>query len=228
MSRFQELQIILMFLFLVSACATDPRENPLPQLDCEQFQHLYVINHGIHTGIAIRRADLVEILPNLADHFQYGNYLEIGWGDARYYPAPNPTFSLGAQALLWSTPSVLHLVLIPESPLQSFQQLEILQIWVPKSGYLELLQYIKETFFFSADSEVIRLGEGLYWDSWFYQANGYFNVFNTCNRWVAGALQTAGFPISDRGIIRAESLLKRLRREMNSLNSRGISNDHCL
>ena len=210
--------LFILLIFLQTACAASQPGNLSVQNNCGELQKIYVINHGLHTGIVVKRKDLIEVLSQLENDLPSGEYLEIGWGDEQFYQAPNATAGLAIQAMLWPTSSVLHLVAIPESPQRTFPKLEILKISLPDSGYQKLLHYIAETFERPANDQISHLGPGLYGNSYFYKATGSFHTFNTCNTWVARAIETTGYPISSKGVIRAESLLSQLRRDIDSGN----------
>jgi len=71
---------------------------------------LYVVNHGWHTGLVIRRGD---IPPGLwTEHAQAppGEFLEAGWGEREFYQSRDPGLWLALRAALWPQASVLHLV----------------------------------------------------------------------------------------------------------------------
>lgn len=208
---------MLIFAYLLGACTTEP-SNPATINVCDGLdpRTFYVINHGLHTGIAVNRKDLADITPFLTTDLGSEEYIEFGWGDERFYQARTVTFGLAIQAMLWPTSAVLHVAGIPETPQSYFSNSEILEISVPQSGYNKLLVYIVETFERTIDGNLVRLGPGLYGNSYFYRANGSFHTFNTCNTWVAKSIEASGFPITSRGIIRAENLLSLLRRGIDT------------
>ena len=208
---------MVLFISILAACALNPTNSTIiNECDEPESKSFYIVNHGLHTGIAVKRHDLAEIVPSLETDMHSGEYLEVGWGDERFYQAPTATAGLAIRAMLWPTASVLHLVAIPESPQRTFPKLEILEISVPGSGYRKLLQYIADTFERTSDDHITRLGPGLYGNSNFYKATGSFHTFNTCNTWVARAIETTGYPMTSEGIVRAESLLSQLRRDVDS------------
>jgi uncharacterized protein (TIGR02117 family) len=196
---------------LLAACALNPINSTVNECDKRDNRAFYIVNHGLHTGIVVKRTDLTALIPELGEDLDTGEFLEIGWGDEKFYQARKVTPALAIQAMFWPTSSVLHVISIPESPRRYFPKNEILEISVPPSGYAELLGYIAETFEYTAENQVIRLGPSLYGKGYFYKATGSFHAFNTCNTWTAGAIETTGYPIDSEGIIRSESLLNRLR-----------------
>jgi hypothetical protein len=88
---------------------------------------------------------------------------------------------------------------------------EVVEVSVPQTGYEKLLAFVAGSFGRTAGNGVIKLGPGLYGNSWFYRAEGDFSTFSTCNTWVAKSIETTGFPISGNTTITAEGLLSQLR-----------------
>jgi len=183
---------------------------------CAQPQAIYVVRHGWHTSIVVERSDLVERIPALARDFSSGRYLEIGWGDERFYRAQSPTLAMGIRAIFWPSSAVLHIVSVPETPRRYFAGGEILELTVPGSGYRELLSHVVASFRRPSGDEVIKLGPGLYGYSWFYRANGVFYALNTCNTWVAQSIETTGYPISSATTITAKGVLSQLHSGMHT------------
>ncbi|MFQ5541676.1 MAG: DUF2459 domain-containing protein [Candidatus Binatia bacterium] len=206
--------LLVLVLFLRS-CAMAPTDRPMV-LECEALRAFYVVSHGWHTGIVVNRRDLIEMVPSLEDNFSSGEYLEIGWGDERFYQAKTATLGLVLQAIFWPTPTVLHIVTVPTNPRRYFSGSESVEVSVPQSGYVKLLAFVAKSFSRTPSDGVIKLGPGLYGNSWFYRAEGAFSAFNTCNTWVAKSIETTGFPISGMTTITAEGLLSQLRENFDA------------
>jgi len=192
-----------------------PRDRPTA-LECDATRAFYVVSHGWHTGIVVNRRDLIEVVPPLEDNFSSGEYLEIGWGDERFYQAPTVSLGIVFQAIFWPTPTVLHIVKVPYNPQRYFSKSEVVEVSVPQTGYEKLLAFVAGSFGRTAGNGVIKLGPGLYGNSWFYRAEGDFSAFNTCNTWVAKSIETTGFPISSTTTITADGLLFQLRESMDA------------
>ena len=176
---------------------------------------LYVVSHGWHTGLVLKRRSLVEVLPFLAEDVRGGEYVEIGWGDERFYQAQTVTAGLALRAILWPTSSVLHVVAFQGPPQRYFSQSKVVELSGTQAGYRDLLAFVARSFTRTSDNALIRLGPGLYGDSWFYHAEGVFHAFNTCNTWVAEAIEKTGYPISSRTTLTAQDVLSQLRRSSN-------------
>ena len=52
------------------------------------------------------------------------------------------------------------------------------------------------------------LGQGIYEKSIFFKATGGYQITNTCNTWVAEALETSGVPVDSFLTLTADSVLK--------------------
>lgn len=194
---------------LAQGCAAAPSANAADA--CPAERAVWVVNHGRHAGLVVRRQDLVTARPGLAETLSAGAYVEVGWGDARYYPDPDPGLDLGLRALLWPTASVLHLVVLPEPPARHFRGTEVLSVSLSEAGHRDLLAFIADSFAPAVgDGPPRRLGPPLYGQGGFYPARDHFHLFNTCNTWIARGLEGAGYPVSAGWVVTVDQLLSRL------------------
>jgi uncharacterized protein (TIGR02117 family) len=205
--------ILLLLSVIFSKSVTVAAMAVLPDKEvCAAGKTVYVVNYGLHTGIVVNREDFIASMPMLAGNFPNGNYVEIGWGDAKFYQSRNPSIYLAIQAMFWPTESVLHVVAIPGMPRHYFSNdVNIIELSLTQDGYQRLLNYLAGTFTYLDNRQIVLLGPGLYGSSYFYRAEGEFHAFNNCNTWVARSLEQSGYPISSRGVVTATSLLSRIR-----------------
>ncbi len=209
------LRIGLILVLLLSGCAIR-NTPPSPSVECGAGHTFYVLGHGWHTGIAVPRDDLISLLPTLSKDFPQGKFIEIGWGDEEFYQAQTATIWTTLGAILWPTSTVLHVAAFSGAPGEYFRDSEVIEITVLEAGYRRLLQYIVDTFARTPDKELKRLGPGIYGHSWFYRAVGSYSTFNTCNTWVAEAIRTSSFPMSNPKALTAEGVMEQLRGEPSS------------
>ncbi len=201
--------LALTFAF-IAGCATrevSPRTAP----EEEQRQVFQVVKHGWHVGIVVDQDDMASRMPQLGADFSGAAHLEIGWGDARFYQADEPSAGLALRAALWPTASVMHVVGFSGDPARYFSASEVVDVCVRRSEYVRLLDFIRESFERGPQGEVLPLGPGLYGTSRFYRARGSFHLFNTCNTWAARAVAATGTPVATR-IVTAGALFSQLRR----------------
>lgn len=177
-----------LLLLFVAGCAQPP-------LRCESPRALYVVSHGWHTGVIVGRSDLAKHLPALAE-FGDKEYLEIGWGDEQFYRAPKGSVGLALRALFASPSSALQVVGFSGAPRDYFPRSDFAEVRSDESGYRAALTFVADSFRRTHEGQLTRLGRSLYGDGWFYATKDSFHAFNTCNTWVARAIEKTGHPIS--------------------------------
>ncbi len=177
----------------------------------EETVTIHVTSNGWHTGIVVARASLpAGAVPEAAD-FPEAQYLGFGWGDAEYYPAAKPTFTMALGAALKPTPAVLHLAGLPAHPREVFPSAEIVELAISSDGLGKLVAYLEASFARDGARRVEASGPGLYSFSRFYPATGEFHLFNTCNTWTARGLRAAGVAIDLSRATSAEDVMAQLR-----------------
>ncbi len=187
--------VLLIITLIISSCAL-PIKNLYPPHTPEETRVIYVVSHGWHTGIVIDKSDIPNnLIPEKLD-FADSKYLEIGWGDSGFYQAPNITVALTLQALFTPTKSVMHVVGLKELPEKEFLQSEIIQLNLSDKGLFKLIEKVHESFERGKKNKSIILRNGLYKDSKFYPAKGYYHAFRTCNNWTGEMLRSSGMPIT--------------------------------
>ena len=166
---------------------------------------LYVVAHGWHTGLAMRAADIQFERWQPLPHPAGSRYIEVGWGDRDYYPAPGFNLWYAFKALAWPTPSVLHVVGFEQPPAQTFPASEIVELRVSRDGLERLLAYITASF----ERDPAPIATSLYATGAFYPSHEKFHLLNTCNVWVARALRTTGIEL--RPALTTQGLMEQLR-----------------
>jgi len=164
---------------------------------------IYISTNGLHTDF---------ILPCVNDFFDWtkwvsnqdyssdlskDHYLSFGWGDRAIYldldSWDNLTVALTLKTLLWPTPTLMRLTAHEDLP-QNKKMIH--QTSITQEQYIKLCQYIFDTFTLDSGKKEIRI-EGVEGVSFtandnFYQANGKYHAFNTCNNWVNRGLRQIG------------------------------------
>jgi uncharacterized protein (TIGR02117 family) len=173
---------------------------------------VYVVSHGWHVGIAVARADVApSIWPEAADLGPF-RYIEVGWGDGAFYPAPRGTLALAIEAALSSKSSVLHVAGFDAPVTEFFPGSTVIDLAVSPEGFDALTRFIHETYARDDAGQPVRLGAGLYGHARFYRATGRYRLFDNSNHWTARALQAARCPIDPSGAFSADAVLDRVRR----------------
>ncbi|MDX1366765.1 DUF2459 domain-containing protein, partial [Pseudomonas sp.] len=177
------MRIALLALSLtLFGCASTPAP-PAPE---GEWRSVHVVNHGLHTGLVIVRADLLDVLPGLTEAFDDGDFLELGWGDEDFYRAAQPTLGLTLQALFWPSASALHVLTVAGDPRRQFAGRELIEVRLAEHGYRQLLGFVAARVTRTAQGALLVLGPGQYAGSRFYRAEGRYSLLYTCNTWVGG------------------------------------------
>jgi len=215
MGRWFSLLPLLLWL-VVGGCTVSDAD--LPQAHAPA-QVIYVVGHGWHTSLVVKRADIPAGLWPEHNDFPQATYIDLGWGDKEFYQAKEPTSGLAIRAAFNSTGSVLHVVGFTPPPAEYFPGSDVFAVRLSPAGLAALSTFIHATYKRDAQGHPISLGQGWYGDSKFYLAEGQYHLFNTCNNWVAKALQVAGAPINAALAMTASSVLSQVRRFGIPLNT---------
>ena len=187
--------------YLCSFIPTRPnkRPGPLPHT-------LYVHSNGVHTDMILP----VELLPaDLVRQLQPvpgTRYLGIGWGDKGFY-LDTPTwaelkFSTAFRAMVLKSPTAMHVT--------HYSRIGDDWFAFPIDGeQLEIFHtYLWSSFQTPQAGVIVPIPDSGYTPrDFFYEANGNYQAFQTCNEWVNDALKlmhvkTAIWSPFDWGILR--------------------------
>ncbi len=186
--------LILLLCVAISACSNRPYSVLSSDIQVDTGATIYIVSHGWHTGFVMPSAEIYKHLPELERRFGQTPYLEFGWGDRGFYQANQITSGLSLRAIFWPTESVMHVVAVDEHPQHYFSGSEMHSFCLNKQHYAQLIDFIRQSFLLN-NNDVSTLKAGLYGDSQFYKGAGDYYLFNTCNKWTARGLESAGFDI---------------------------------
>lgn len=203
--------LILLCCSACVACAENTVKNDSLQQAEEATETIYLVSHGWHAGIVIKRAEIDPAIWQEADDFPSAEYLEVGWGDKDYYQTPDPDWGITLKAGLLPTDSVLHIVGFRGAVTRYFSASEVIEVGLSESGFKALCRYISASHQRDPAGKAERLGPGLYGNSRFYRSHETYHLFNNCNAWSARALKKAGKPITPSSIITVDQLMSGVR-----------------
>ena len=204
--------IILAVSLIVSGCSMEPHviESAL-ESNPVRDQSVYVTNHGWHTGFVIPAQSANASLLFLKQRFGSVAYYEFGWGDEGFYQAEEITSGLVMRAIFWPTDAVMHVVAVPVEPNKYFLNSEVIELKLSNRELKSLQTFINRSFDYTAAGKAKRLAKGIYGNSQFYQAKGKYFMTNTCNKWTAKGLQSAGMDINAGFKLTADSVMSYLK-----------------
>ena len=197
--------MLIALIFSLSGCAGFEEWKYLPATKADE-KTFHVVKDGWHTAIVLSRQDLGYEFSFLDDYLRESPYYEFGWGEADFYQTEKITISLVLKALFWKNPTVMHVVAVPTIPGEYFKQ-EVVELNLSQTGLDHLRKALRASFKFDENNRPHSLKKGLYGESKFFKAEGYFFIANTCNSWTAAMLESAGVPMDSIPTLRAESVI---------------------
>ena len=171
-----------------------------------------VVDYGWHAAIVVRREDVdPTIWPEVRD-FPDAALVEVAWGDRDFYMAEKATGWLAVKAALFTSGSVLHVAGLGPSALASLPADAVVELGVSRAGFDAMTRFIHDEYQQAGEGGAVPLARGLYGTSWFYAARSRYHLFNTCNTWVARALQQAGIRVTAAGTLTAGAVMHQAQR----------------
>jgi uncharacterized protein (TIGR02117 family) len=134
----------------------------------------------------------------MLDSFPGARYLEVGWGEAHYYPGHSRGLWGLLRAGAWPTGSVLHVVPVEGGVTERFPGRTVVRVPVGPSQLNALTAFVASSFTVDATGQAVEAASGYYAGSQFYRSPLPYHVFNNCNHWAAAALEAAGCDTAPR------------------------------
>ena len=165
----------------------------------ERGVQLFVRTNGVHTWIMVPivtpQMDWRLLAParDIREPRLAGNYLAIGYGDRDFY-LNTPTWADLSLATAFAAATGQGTTLIhadhERDPRADADQRPLR---VTGAQYARLVRFIVASFKRDASGRPIPLlGRGYGYSDTFYEANGSYDAFHTCNEWTGAALRAAG------------------------------------
>ena len=196
---------------LLWACASVPGDL-FPPDPGEPTRTIYLVRHGWHAGIVVKRADIPPGVWPQHKEFPDAKYLESGWGDKDYYMTPSPHLGMTLKAGLLPTASVLHIVGFSGSVAGYFPQSEVLRVDLSEAGFQRLCSYLERSYALDEAGRSQALGPSLYGAGRFYLSRERYHAFNTCNVWTARGLREAGLPMTPAVNLTVDTLIANVKK----------------
>lgn len=197
--------------FLIAFCCSRITINTNPS-NAKEIA-IYIMTNGVHTDIIV---PAVSAEMNWTKEISYRNtleadsnykYLAIGWGDKKFY-LETPEFSdlklsNGLRAISGLSTSAMHTTYYKNIR----EDASCKKIIISKVQYRQLIDYILNSFKKDETGHLINVKSNIHYDigDAFYEAEGSYSIFKTCNTWANAALKACGqrsclWTIFDTGI----------------------------
>jgi uncharacterized protein (TIGR02117 family) len=121
-------------------------------------------------------------------------YLKFGWGDRDFYMNTPSLDKIQLPRLMRTlfapgNPTAVHINGYAEIPNEANHVTQC--VGLTRTQYLNLVAYVRRSFRDGKDGKLDRIQDGFVSAAGFYEGMGYYSIANTCNNWVAGALDAA-------------------------------------
>lgn len=173
---------------------------------------IYIMTNGVHTDLVLPiKSDIKDWsqeikFENTQAQDSTNNFIAFGWGDKGFYLNTPEWSDLKAStafnAAFGLSTSAMHTTFY-----KSLRESKTcVKITVSNENYQKLVDYIESGFQHDANQQPIFIAATTYGknDS-FYEANGKYNLFQTCNSWANAGLKAANqkaalWTVTDTGI----------------------------
>ncbi len=192
--------LLVLIMFTVHLSGQDP----------EEFE-IFVVQEGWHTGIIFKTNDVDSTIWPEIVHYRNKKFVDVGWGDEKFYQVPGYPVFVAARAVLFPTQSVLR-VFPYSTPILSayFEDSRILKFNITRQELDNLSRFIAESYKRDEDGNA-QLSE-LYDDNdHYFLATRKYHLFRTCNTWVALGFKESGFDVRSFFVLYGKQLFKQLR-----------------
>ena len=176
-------------------------------------KRIYLSTSGVHLDIIIPVDLMTAEMREQLWHNKTAELLAFGWGDKGFY-LDTPTWAelspkVALNAMLLPSPTTMHVT--------EYQTINSLWAAIDLSqDQLDVLNdYLKGYFALDASGKFQELlGQGYTPQDRFYEANGKYHCFKTCNTWVNTALKKMGLRTAvwtpvDKGVLRFQQGTRR-------------------
>lgn len=182
----------------------------------------HLLDNGFHTDLAVPRAALEARGGPLAEAVRDlppGDWILIGWGDARFYVDQSPMESRlpdGARAFFRpGNPSVIMLDPAQRHPHDLFAEDGRRSFHLTPAGFDRMAAHIEASLDLSGGGPRVaaaRAGD----DARFFASREHFSIAHLCNHWTAGVLNAGGLPVRPfRSIVSSELMAAVARAELD-------------
>ena len=178
------------------------------QIDSSKYT-IYLVKQMWHTGIVFNTSDIDSSIWPEIKYFKDFKYIDVGWGDSAFYQDPDFNLVLAAEALFVPTPSTLRIEGLFSSIDNYIKSSDkAVEIKLTQSQLDKLCKYIHDNYYRNKQHKLIVYDKEEGGKIIFYKANGKYDLFNTCNTWVARGLKKAGFKNIDDNLILVKELFQ--------------------
>lgn len=198
------------FFFLALSCHANANGYTNNLKSNDRIYEVWVVQELWHTGVIFPVKDVDPLNWPEIENYQDKNFVDVGWGDEKFYQATGNPFFLAARAILWPTQSVLQIFAFNTPVLSAYGgESRILRIPLNIDQFEALSSFVSNNYI--RDQEGNVQASTVYGKAdHFFLAKGKYHLFKTCNTWVAQAFRHAGFDVRSFCVLNANQLFRQL------------------
>ncbi|PWE00244.1 DUF2459 domain-containing protein [Marinilabilia rubra] len=169
-----------------------------------------IVQQAWHTGLIINVDDIPESVWPKKDLYKKDKYIDVSWGDEKFYQASGRPISLAIRAILWPTQSVLRVFPFNVEAQSAYgRNARIKSISLRKKEFFSLCRFVSESFIRNDNGKICfsTVNEN---NRYYFLSKKKYHLFRTCNTWVALALKKSGLNIRSCCILNANQLFRQL------------------
>jgi uncharacterized protein (TIGR02117 family) len=161
---------------------------------------IYIKTNGVHTDIVVPIRNPQKDwskgvrFENTVSKDSSFNYLGMGWGDKGFY-LETPTWAELKPSVAFKAATGLSTTAIHATFFKTMaEDSACVKILVSKEQYGRLIKYIDDSFQKDENRQYIYIKTNANYgsDDAFYEANGSYSMFRTCNTWANSGLKYSG------------------------------------
>ena len=186
--------IYLIAVFLLPKITVNQESNTKPEVE------IHILTNGVHTDIVMpTKNDQID----WSQHVKFTNtkiadstykYLAMGWGDKGFY-LETPEWSDLKASVAFKAASGLSTTAIHATYYKTLKEGDdCKKIMISKEQYDRLIKYINDSFQKDPSGNFLAIKTNANYGKTdaFYEANGSYSLFHTCNTWANKGLKESG------------------------------------
>ena len=171
----------------------------------------YITSNGVHTDFIFptrtAQIDWTTIFQtkDFLNADLNTDFIAIGWGDREFYLNTSAwkdlTFKRALSAVTGQDRSAMHVEYLSHDDLQAMMRNHVYRLHLTENQYAQLRNYILEATVLKTTGSVKNTAQNIpnyHYDQndAFFDANGQYSLFQTCNTWIGNGLHQAGIKVS--------------------------------
>lgn len=186
--------LYLIAVFSLSKITVNQEPNTKPEVE------IYILTNGVHTDI---------VMPTKNDQIDWSQqvkfentkvadstykYIAMGWGDKGFYLETPEWSDLKASVALKAASGLSNTAIHATYYKNLKEGDDCKKMMISKEQYDRLIQYISKSFKKDASGNFLNIKTNAIYGKTdaFYEANGSYSLFHTCNTWANNGLKASG------------------------------------